>query len=476
LLVDRSITAYISVLGSLIAGCTYVPINAGLPIERMVDVVTLSESDVIVVDQRCLAVAEHVLAGCRRPITVLLPDCNEPPPWTLGLSRHRFILREDIEKSAGLEICNRRSENGGAYLLFTSGSTGTPKGVLIEHSNALAYIGNVSERYRPTPDDRFSHFFDLSFDLSVHDMFLCWGAGACLYCVPHTVRYSPSNFIRNHELTFWFSVPSTAALMSRMHVLRPGVFPSLIWSLFCGEALPMSIARQWQRAAPNSIVENLYGPTEATVAFTAYRLPSRGPTDEDEYDIVPIGFPFPGQQVAVIDYEGRTLPDGEVGELCLGGSQVANGYWQSPQATTERFLPPVGIGQSVRWYRTGDLACNTSRDGLLFHGRIDRQVKIRGYRVELQEIETTLRAASGAEMVAAIPWPLLPGGIAAGVVAFMNRSRLATKAVLEECQKKLPHYMVPSALYELPEWPLDGNGKTDYRVLSSKAESMSCRN
>jgi D-alanine--poly(phosphoribitol) ligase subunit 1 len=475
LLVDGTPTAYAGVLASLVAGLAYVPLNPRLPPGRMADLMRLSESDVIVVDDRCFAAAERMLPLCARPLTVLLPDCNRLPPWASGRTGHRFLCRSDIERATPPDTCEPSNTKGGAYLLFTSGSTGIPKGVLIDHANALAYIRNVRERYRPCPDDRFSQCFDLSFDLSVHDMFLCWSAGACLYCVPHAAKFAARNFIRGHELTFWFSVPSSAAFMSRMHMLRPGEFPTLRWSLFCGEALPMRLAREWQRAAPNAIVENLYGPTEATVAFTVYRLPDPSETAVDEHDIVPIGVPFPGQQIAVIDPEGRILPDGEIGELCLGGSQVAKGYWHLPDTTAERFAPPTGASASERWYRSGDLVHNTTKDGLVFHGRADRQVKIRGHRIELQEIETVIRAVSGTEMVAVVPWPVMENGLPLGVVALTNASQVKASAVLEECRKKLPEYMIPAELHELHEWPLNANGKTDYRALRSILEAPSRR-
>jgi amino acid adenylation domain-containing protein len=476
LLVDRTPTAYAGVLASLIAGLAYVPLNPRLPAERMADLIRLSESDVVVVDERCLTLAESVLPLCTRPLTVMLPDCNRFPPWASGRSGHRFLCRSDIELAISPQVSEPSNIKEGAYLLFTSGSTGTPKGVPIDHANALAYLRNVTERYRPAPDDRFSQCFDLSFDLSVHDMFLCWSAGGCLYCVPHAAKFAAGNFIRKHELTFWFSVPSTAAFMSRMHMLRPGEFPSIRWSLFCGEALPMRLAREWQRAAPNAIVENLYGPTEATVAFTAFRLPGVNDASVDEYDIVPIGVPFPGQAIAVIDSQGRVLPDGEIGELCLGGSQVAKGYWRLPDTSAERFAPPTGVSSVERWYRTGDLVHNTAKDGLIFHGRADRQVKIRGHRIELQEIETVIRAASGTEVVAVVPWPTMESGLPLGLVALVNASQVNARALLEECRKKLPEYMIPSEVRELAEWPLNANGKTDYRALRSILEASSRRN
>lgn len=473
LLVDRTPTAYLAVLGTLMARSVYVPLNPRFPHDRILAMLITSAADVVIVDDRSTAVARQILTGCERPLIVLLPDFATPPDWAAQLPRHRFFCRSDIERATPAKVYPPPNPQDGAYLLFTSGSTGLPKGVLISHANALTYIANVRERYQPSSKDRFSQLFDFSFDLSVHDMFLCWSAGACLYCVPNGTKSAPRDFIRRHELSFWFSVPSTAVFMSRMRMLRPGEFPTLRWSLFCGEALPMRVAQEWQRAASNSTVENLYGPTEATIAFTVYRLP--GDSESDELDIAPIGWPLPGQEISVIDRNGRPVPDGEPGELCLGGSQVAGGYWHLPEKTVERFAPPQGVRNGVGWYRTGDLVLNSSKHGLRFLGRIDRQVKIRGYRVELQEIETVMRSAAGTDTVAVIPWPVMENGLALGVIGFVSGRQAAARQILDECHKRLPEYMVPSDILDLVEWPLNSNGKTDYGALRFILEKLRCR-
>jgi amino acid adenylation domain-containing protein len=402
-----------------------------------------------------------LLKGLPWPLTVLLPDAVTAEEWPLG---HRYIAQVDIESTA--PIAPERIVDVGAYLLFTSGSTGAPKGVLISHANALAYIKSVAERYRPGPEDRFSQLFDFSFDLSVHDMFVAWSAGACLYCAPEGLA-SISDFIRRCGLTFWLSVPATAAFMRQMRMLRPGSFPTLRWSLFCGEALPMSLARAWYDAAPNSIIENLYGPTEATVAFTTYRLPKERCV---ELPTVPIGTPLPGQRVMLIDDDGKPLRDGEVGELCLGGSQVADGYWRAPDLTAQRFRPPQDAAET-RWYRTGDLAVMSSEHGLIFRGRIDRQVKIRGYRVELLEVENAMRVAAETDTVAAIPWPIDDGGLARNLVGFVAGSQKSAGEIIARCRDALPSYMVPSRIHRINDWPLNANGKTDYKSLTASLQN-----
>lgn len=467
LLVNRTPTAYTGVLASLIAGSVYVPLNPTFPVDRLRSILSASDIDALVVDRRGMATAAALLPDFSRALTVLMPDVDEAQEWFARAPQHRYLTHKEIERA---ELASPPAESpvdAGAYLLFTSGSTGTPKGVLITHINALAYAKNVSERFRPSPEDRFSQVFDFSFDLSVHDMFVAWAAGACLYCAPEGSLAGTGEFIRRCGLTFWLSVPATAAFMQQVRMLKPGSYPTLRWSLFCGEVLPMALARAWQEAAPNSIVENLYGPTEATVAFTTYRLPSERSAELDAMQTVPIGVPLQDQRVMVVDESGKPLPDGEAGELCLGGSQVAGGYWRAPEKTAERFLAPqCAEAAGVRWYRTGDLAVMTKEHGLLFRGRIDRQTKIRGYRVELMEVENAMRAAAGTDTVGAVPWPLDSGGLASGIVGFVSGTQKSAEEVIEGCRSALPSYMVPTRIYQLDKWPLNPNGKTDYKSMA----------
>jgi amino acid adenylation domain-containing protein len=467
-LVNRTPTAYAGVLASLMVGSAYVPLNPRFPSNRLRDILTASAIDTIIVDRGSVTAAAQLLEGLPQTLTVLLPDSAKPEEWFARAPGHRYITQAEIERTSPAASPPESTADDGAYLLFTSGSTGVPKGVLISHGNALDYVKSVTERYRPVPEDRFSQLFDFSFDLSVHDMFLAWGAGACLYCAPEGGLAGIGEFIRRYGLTFWFSVPATAAFMRQMRMLKPGSYPTLRWSLFCGEALPMGLARTWQDAAPNSVVENLYGPTEATIAFTTYRLPKEPCAELSALQTVPIGMPLPGQQVMLVDDDGNPLQDGEVGELCLGGSQVAGGYWRAPEQTAERFRPPRHADAAgTRWYRTGDLAVMSSEHGLIFRGRKDRQTKIRGYRVELLEVENAMRVAAGTDTVAAIPLSTGDGGPALSLVGFVAGSKQTAAEIIDGCRDSLPSYMVPSQIHQITEWPLNANGKTDYKALTA---------
>lgn len=467
LLVNRSSTAFVGVLGALFAGATYVPLNSRFPTARLQSVLAASGLETVIVDRASMAAAEALLPSFPQPLTLIFPDETQPPDWAATAGHHRFVCRGDIETQDVAQPALGVGEDG-AYLLFTSGSTGTPKGVLISHNNVEAYLRAILRRYEPTPEDRFTQLFDLSFDLSVHDMFVCWSAGACLFCPPASAVMSPRDFVRKHDLTFWFSVPSTVATMARLRMLGPEEFPSLRVSLFCGEALSSDLARKWRYAAPNSIIENLYGPTEATIAITAYRIPDDGLTAK-AWPVVPIGLPFPGQQAVVIDADGKPLRDGEAGELCLGGSQVASGYWNAPQTTAERFASPLGVCRGEqRWYRTGDRVINDPQWGLRFLGRLDRQVKIRGFRIELQEVEAVAREAAAGETVAALPWPSGTVEPARHIVLFIAGEPTPIETIIAHCRAKLPAALVPRVVHFLASWPLNANGKTDYGALQQR--------
>lgn len=465
LLVGRSRAAFAGVLGALFAGTTYVPLNPRFPTARLRSVLAAASAlDTVIIDQASLTAAEALLPSFPRPLTLIFPDASQPPDWAAA-GHHDFICRGDIERlDAATPPADGDGEDG-AYLLFTSGSTGTPKGVLISHANVEAYLRAVLRRYQPTPEDRFTQLFDLSFDLSVHDMFVCWSAGACLFCPPAGAVMSPRDFVRKHDLTFWFSVPSTVATMARLRMLGAGEFPSLRVSLFCGEALPAGLAGKWRHAAPNSIVENLYGPTEATIAITAFRIPDDA-LAAGAWPVVPIGAPFPGQHAVVIDGDGKPVKDGEAGELCLGGSQVASGYFQSALTTAERFAAPLGsCNGGGRWYRTGDRVICHPEWGLMFLGRVDRQVKIRGHRIELQEVEAIAREAAPGDTVAALPWPPGQAEPARYIVLFVAGEPGSAERIIAHCQTRLPPALVPREIRFLAGWPLNANGKTDYAAL-----------
>ncbi len=469
LLAHRSSTAYAGVLAALLAGKGYVPLNPAFPPDRLRRLFTASGCRVIVAGRECLTPLKRLLLSLPAPVTAILADGLAPSDLGEAKGRHH-VLQCDTSAACEPDPAGTTAD-AIAYLLFTSGSTGEPKGVPVRQGNVTAYVRYVADRYQVSEQDRFSQHFDLTFDLSVHDMFVCWERGSCLYSVPEKALFAPAKFIREHELTMWFCVPSVVGVMRRLRMLKPGVFPSLRYSLFCGEPLPADFAQIWQDAAPNSVVENLYGPTEATIAISHYRWDRSTSPSECLNGIAPIGSIFDGQRAVVLDADGTEAPRGASGELALSGSQVTGGYWNDPTVTQARFVRLPAFGDAL-WYRTGDLVQRDEAGCLYFLGRLDDQIKIRGYRVELQEIDHALRTAAGTPEAVCVPWPVEDGRVA-GVVAFVCKPNGTNETeILQRCRELLPEYMVPAQVHFIGDLPRNVNGKVDRSKLQKQMEEF----
>jgi non-ribosomal peptide synthetase component F len=342
---------------------------------------------------------------------------------------------------------------------------------MVSHQNVTSFLDYMVDRCEITDQDRLSQMFDMTFDLSVFDMFAAWERGACVCCPSEKMLINPGSFINDARLTIWFSVPSTAVFMKRLGALKSGTYPNLRVSMFCGEALPVEVAKAWADAAPNSIVENIYGPTELTIACTYYRWDSVRTPSETEYGVVPIGQPFPGMVPMVVDESLTEVKPSEDGELLMTGPQLSLGYWNDPARTAAAFVTPPG--RSVVYYRTGDRVRRPIGNGpMLYLGRVDNQIKILGHRVELGEIEAVVREVSGVDGVVALGWPKNPGG-ASGVEVFLQTEGPTRPELKERVAKRLPAYMAPRRYHCLGQFPLNTNGKYDRIALAKSLETLS---
>ena len=459
---QRTAGGFVGILAALCSGHGYVPMLPSYPAARLALMIERSRSNTLLVDRGGLRVLPDVLAALKRPMTVMLLDAAPDDALRSRCEGHVLLGAEDVVDGTGF-VPPEVQANDVAYLLFTSGSTGQPKGVMVAHRNIERFIDVVVDRYGLHAEDRFSHLFEVTFDLSLFDMFVTWQVGGCL-CVPDVQqRMLPARYVVDSRLSVWFSVPSTALLMKETRTLSPGVFPGLRLSLFCGEALTMPVAEAWAEAASNSIVENIYGPTELTLACTHYRFGPRA-AEASVNDTVPIGVPFAGMRAKVVDENLVEVAPGESGELVMAGPQVALGYWDDPERTAASFVRPPG--ETDVFYRTGDRVVRPLReDPLIFLGRLDSQIKIRGYRVELGEIEAALRQEAGVDTAVALGWPLAAAGGAEGVVAFIDDPAVDTAALLRRVATRLPRYMVPREVRIVESFPLNANGKVDRNAL-----------
>ena len=474
ILADRSLSAYSGILGALFAGKAYVPLNPKFPLERSYYMCDFSSIDTFIVGQECYDYFRQLLLKINKTVIAIFPETNKIEDLRKECPLHKFFGPEELNLLKESNIPINSNPDTTAYMLFTSGSTGIPKAVPISNSNAASYIDYISGKYDFNESDKFYQVSDLTFDLSVQDLFLCWKVGACL-CAPNdnTITAIPK-FIKNKKLTVWFSVPSVAILFSKMRLLKPGVFPSLRYSMFCGESLYSSTAEAWQSAAPDSVVINFYGPTETTIAISHYKWNKNKQDNNCINGITPLGKIFETQKYCIIDDNFNTVKKNNIGELCLSGTQVTKGYFKNIE-NTEKYFVKIPSRTESMWYRTGDRVMADEDDCLYFFGRTDNEVKIKGYRVNLLEIDNTISSLFVASMVAtvAVPNPLDGVYILVSFISLPDKEHSKNEAdILNHCKQFLPAYMIPEKIMFIDEIPLNNNGKIDRKMLLEKYEAL----
>ncbi len=457
----RSFAAFAGVLGVLLTGDAYVPLNPIFPADRTLQMMERARLTRFVVEHQSLDDFLPLLAAYSLPSTIVVPDGElETIPEDCG--QHQFITAAGLETADAFEQMNI-DPAGLAYLLFTSGSTGIPKGVMVKQENVTHFVDYMASRYAVTEADRFSQTFDLTFDLSAFDMFVAWEKGACL-CVPtQGEKLLPGKYVTSQNITIWFSVPSTAVMMKKLRMLKPDAYPNLRFALFCGEALPLEVAEAFAVASPNATLENLYGPTELTIACTLYTYDAARTAAEAEQGVVPIGSAYPEMEVLIADDKFNAVAEGEAGELLMTGPQLTAGYWEDPEKTAAAFIVPPG--ETRTFYRTGDrVRRGSAEQPLLYLGRVDNQIKVQGYRVELGEIESVLRSVAQVDVAIAAGWPQGVNG-AESIVAFTAPSTLEAGEIQQRLTAQLPPYMQPKEIVFVDDFPLNANGKVDRGAL-----------
>ncbi len=455
-------------LATLKAGGMYVPIDSASPAARVTRIVDAAEPSLVLADSTATGLLDDLIGKGG------LPAGTPVGALDAAVGGARFEAAFARDDAAGLPAEPLRVQDGGseiAHLLFTSGSTGVPKGVMITHANVAAFIDWAIDYFGFRPTDRISGHPPLHFDLSTFDIYGALAAGAELHLVPAELNVNPralAAFIRDHELTQWFSVPSVLTYMAKFDAVAAGDFPALERLLWCGEVLPTSVLIQWMRRLPHVRFTNLYGPTEATIASSFYTVPA---SPGNETDTIPIGMPCSGEELLVLDSEQRPVPQGEPGELYIAGAGLSPGYWRDETKTAEVFLPdPRRPGAENHIYRTGDLA-RLGKDGLVyFLGRVDSQIKSRGYRVELGEIEAAVNAVPGVRECAVVG--VQSGGFEGTTIccafSVLDDSELAPPELRKQLTKLLPPYMIPARWMTLTTLPTNVNGKIDRKELRNR--------
>lgn len=352
-----------------------------------------------------------------------------------------------------------------AYLLYTSGSTGTPKGVLCHHRGLINLLTDFSARETLEPGAVGTMWAAVGFDVSVFEIFSVWLVGGTVLGIPADVRLEPEPLfalLAREEVAHAYLPTVLLPALRTWAEAHPGEL-RLRRMMVGVEPIPERLLRDIAAAVPGLTIINAYGPTETHVIATAYDIRRDDP--EPDGGRTPIGAAVDGVTTYLLDPDDEPVADGEVGELWIGGVQVALGYHRRPDLTVERFRPDPFRGTAgARRYRTGDLARRRPDGNLVYCGRIDRQVKLRGFRVELAEVEAVLERHPGVG-AAVIVQPESASDALCGYVM-----GTATPAeLLAHAADLLPPYMVPSWVVVVDVFPLTGNEKVDRAALARRS-------
>ena len=347
-----------------------------------------------------------------------------------------------------------------AYVIYTSGSTGRPKGVQNGHRGVVNRLLWMQETYPIGPGNVVLQKTPYSFDVSVWELFWPFMTGAALVIAAPGAHRDPSalieSIVEHHVDTIHF-VPS----MLRLFLDHPMASScrSLQRVICSGEALTRDLTARFFEMLPTTELHNLYGPTEAAIDVTFYQCM---PDDDDP--VVPIGRPVANTTIHILDGAETECPVGEVGELHIGGVQVAHGYRGRPDLTAERFVTHPEHG---RLYKTGDLARWLPTGMIEFLGRIDHQIKLRGQRIELGEIEATL--GEHPDVLEAVITPIGEGEGTRLWAHVMPRTgvTLDSSELRSHVADRLPAMMVPDRWVFHETLPLTTSGKADRGALSS---------
>ncbi|WP_191134034.1 non-ribosomal peptide synthetase [Streptomyces sp. col6] len=417
----------VAVLGVLLAGAGYVPVDPAQPVERIRQI--LAEADPACV----LTTSGTGVDG------VDMEDCR-----------------------ANRQVRPPRPEDL-AYVIYTSGSTGRPKGVVIRHEAAVNTLVDIGRRMSLGPADRVLALSALAFDLSVWDLFGSWRQGAAV--VYPADRSDPASWARAadaHGVRVWNSVPALAQMLTDALEADPNLpVPALRTFMLSGDWIPLRLPSRLRSIAPQAAVWSLGGATEASIWSVAYRIDA---VDED-WASIPYGRPLSNQTVHVLDDRMQECPVHVAGRLFIGGRGLADGYWRDPERTQERFLDHGGR----RLYDTGDLGRWLPDGTIEILGRVDNQVKIRGYRVELGEIEHALEALAEVDRAAVLVTGD-PRGDRRLVGFVVPRAGAETSAaeLRGSLSHRLPDHMVPHVVVFLDALPLSANGKVDRAALVTR--------
>lgn len=445
---EKSSEVLSAMFGVVYAGCFYVMIDPEQPLERLKDILTVLETDLVITD----STYRHQLddAGYQGQIYLLEEEPSDEAVTVQELDK--LMERRSFAKNTDL-----------LYGIFTSGSTGKPKCVAVSHQAVIDFIGHFTKQFQITDRDRIGNQAPFDFDVSVKDIYSAITTGATLVLVPKRLFALPPkllDYLCDKKVTVMVWAVSALCLISSLKGLKYKIPEDARLIMFSGEVMPVKQMRLWQQALPQTEFVNLYGPSEITCNCTWYPV-QRGFQDGE---VIPAGKAFNGRTVFLLDDTGAEITEsGKTGEICVAES-LADGYYHNEEETARRFVQGIiaSTGETARYYKTGDLGYYGEDENLYFAGRKDFQIKHMGHRIELEEIERAFEKLDGVSRCCCL--------------FDKKRNKLLgfytgdseEKEVHQELKRYLPVYMIPAKIRKIDKMPLNKNGKIDRKYLAEE--------
>ncbi|MEC0302856.1 D-alanine--poly(phosphoribitol) ligase subunit DltA [Terribacillus saccharophilus] len=432
----------VSFLACVKAGYPYIPIDTSIPMERVRLIVEKSGAGLVI----------------------------NTTDTDIGLDNvavlYTAALQLEQKEIIGQDLWVKEDEV--FYIIYTSGSTGNPKGVQVTAANLQSFTDWMTSDFPLEHGKVFLNQAPFSFDLSVMDFYPALQSGGTIHALTKDVINKPKLLFENlssSALQIWTSTPSFVQMCFPNPDFNAEMLPELDTFLFCGEVLPLAVAKELKERFPQARIFNTYGPTEATVAVTSIEVTEDLLAKEEA---LPVGRPKPDMHILVVDETGNPLPDGEKGELILVGPSVTKGYLSEPLLTEKAY----GIVYDMQAYQTGD--AGLIKDGLVYcQGRLDYQIKLHGYRMELEEIEFHLQQSEYIKSAIIIPYApeeeieYLIAAVVPEEHDFEKEYQL-TAAIRKDLALRLPAYMIPRKFTYHLTIPMTMNGKADRKRMKEE--------
>ncbi|MDD6763053.1 MAG: amino acid adenylation domain-containing protein [Clostridiales bacterium] len=441
----KSIKSIVSFMGSMLAGSPYVPMDYNVPMARFE------------------ATSKNLC-----PCAVITDGAGKERLEAAGIEIKALVYDELLQAEADYKSINNVIKNSTdldpAYIMYTSGSTGTPKGVTISHRAVLDYTKWLTDTFDTDKESIIGMQSAFHFDNSVFDMFLTLYLGCTTVIIPEVLFMYPEmlfDFMREEKISVIFWVPTVMISAANSGVLREKKVDTLKLILFAGEVMPIKQLNEWIGAYPECKFVNMYGPTESTDIVLYYVV-------DREYragETLPIGIPCANMKAIILNENNMLCRPGEQGELCIGGSGIAMGYWNSPEITEKAFIQnPLNNKYHDRIYRTGDLVYEAEDGNIIFIGRADSQIKLRGNRIELGDIEAAAAAMNDIKSCCA-----MFNAEKEEIVLFLETdAKIVQRKFSMELKKYIPAYMVPQKIISMSDFPHTPSGKIDRQTLKKE--------